>query len=180
MKRLRHIAPLLLLAAGGCLRAPEIVVVDRSTVLEEEASGSFDALEQQLARAGIAPAPVPLSPAQLEALGLVVPPLVDHAELTDADAVDALLVQRCIGEGLDGLLVDTHAACQGHPDRDETDRLVDRVNQARAQLWRWMQSVRPTVSPGDLRSAWRKIHAEGVACGAWLQGADGSWGAKGC
>ncbi len=53
-------------------------MVDRATALEQQAAGSFDELEQQLARAAIAPRPVPLTPEQLEALGIAPPPLVDE------------------------------------------------------------------------------------------------------
>ena len=39
------------LAPLGCIRAPEIVLVDRATALEEQAAGSYSELERKLARA---------------------------------------------------------------------------------------------------------------------------------
>lgn len=164
----------------GCLQAPEIVVVDRATVLEEQAGGSFQEIELKLARAGLAPRPVPMSPAQLEALGIVTPPLVDKTELTDADRVDALLTQHCVGEGRDGLLADTREACRGAADRQSALLLVERVNRARSQLWAWMASVRSGASVAELRSAWQRIHARGVVCGGWRQRDDGVWEEKKC
>ncbi len=179
MKRLALLW-LALVPTLACLSAPPIVVVDRATVLEEEASGSFDDIERQLLRAGLAARPVPLTPAQLEALGLLPPPLVDHTGRTAADQVDSLLVAHCIGEGSDGLLADTRSSCHGLAWSEETERLVDQVNQARALLWRWMQSQRPGISVDELRRAWQRVHARGVVCGGWRQREDGSWEAKQC
>ncbi|MHB8417030.1 MAG: DUF1318 domain-containing protein [Myxococcales bacterium] len=177
---MRRFPLLLLMPLAGCFKAPEIVVVDRSTVLEEEAAGSYADLERELARAGVAPRPVPLTPAQLEALGIAPPPLVDHTNLTDADAADALLVQRCIGEGSDGLLADTHQSCRRPTDREAADRLIERINRARRQLWQWMQEQKPTASLAQIRRAWRELHAEGMVCGGWRQKSDGSWEPKPC
>src|SRR5882724_2729267 len=86
---------------AGCYKPPEIVMVDRATALEQQASGSFEDIERQLDRAAIVPRPVPLSPEQLEALGTRPAPLVDESELTDADRLDGLLAQHCVGEGKD-------------------------------------------------------------------------------
>jgi hypothetical protein len=164
----------------GCIKAPEIVLVDRATALEQQAAGSFEEVEKKLARSAIAPGPVPLTPDQLEALGIKPRPLVDDAELTDADRVDALLRQRCLGEGRDGLLADTFDDCLGAADRVVVVALVDRSNRARAQLWRWMHAQRPEVTVEALRSAWRVAHARGVVCGGWTQRDDGKWEAKKC
>ena len=98
------------LALAGCFKPPEIVMVDRATALEQQAAGSFDELERKLDRAGIEPRPVPLTPEQLESLGVRAAPIVDETELTDADRLDGFLIQHCIGEGKDGLLVDTKDA----------------------------------------------------------------------
>src|SRR6201999_3041914 len=119
-----------LCAVSGCVKAPEIVMVDRATALEQEASGSFDELERKLDRSGIEPDPVPLTPEQLQALGIQPAPLVDASELTDADRLDGFLMQHCLGEGKDGLIVDTHDACQGAADADELASLATRVNAA--------------------------------------------------
>jgi uncharacterized protein YdbL (DUF1318 family) len=171
---------LVLAAPLGCIRAPEIVLVDRATALEQQAAGSFAELEKKLARATLAPRPVPLTPEQLEALGIPPPTLVDATERTDADRADDLLKQHCIGESRDGTLVDTHDACKGAADRAQAMALVERINGARQQLWRWMKDRRPEVAGDELRLAWHKQHARGVVCGGWMQKDDGGWEGKKC
>jgi hypothetical protein len=153
---------------------------DRATALEQQAAGSFPELERKLDHAAAAPRPVPLTPDELEALGIKPLPLVDDTELTDADRLDALLRERCLGEGKDGLLVDTREACRGRRDLGAALELVDRVNRARVQLWRWMQQERGDPSPDGVRRAWRRAHARGVVCGGWIQRDDGVWEEKGC
>jgi uncharacterized protein YdbL (DUF1318 family) len=164
----------------GCVTPPEIVMVDRVTALEQQASGSFDELERKLDRAGIEPQPVPLTAEQLSALGLRPPPLVDESELTDADRLDGLLEQHCVGEGLDGLIADTHDACLGAADPEEIATLRERINRAREALWRYMHAQRIDVSESELRRAWRENHAQNVACGGYIQSGDGTWQAKAC
>jgi hypothetical protein len=166
--------------AFACVKAPDIVIVDRATALEEQAGGSFADLEADLSDAAIAPVPVPLTPAQLEALGLKPLTLVNSTELTDADRVDGLLRQHCLGEGADGLLVDTHGDCHGAEDRARAIELLERVNQARVQLWHWMHEERPAVPEVELRKSWRRAHLTGVVCGGWLQNANGGWEIKKC
>ncbi|HWL86220.1 MAG TPA: hypothetical protein VNO21_10480 [Polyangiaceae bacterium] len=170
----------LVAASLGCFGAPEIVVPDRGTALEQQASGSFTDLERKLNRVSIQPRPVPLTPKQFEALGIKPIRMVDATELTDADVVDGLLLQHCIGEGREGLLVDTHGACVGAADHDGTLELVDRVNGARVQLWRWMHEQRPAASVDDLRRTWREVHARGVVCGGWIERDADQWEAKPC
>ena len=176
----RALATVALLLPLGCVSAPQIVMSNRATALEQQAAGSFDELERKLDHAAVAPRPVPLTPDELEALGIKPMPLVDDTELTDADRLDALLRQRCIGEGRDGLLVDTREACRGRQDLAAALELVDRVNRARVQLWRWMQQERGDASPDALRRTWRKAHARGVVCGGWIQRDDGAWEEKKC
>jgi hypothetical protein len=165
---------------AGCVKAPEIVMVDRATALEQEASGSFDELERKLDRAGIEPDPVPLTPEQLQALGIQPAPLVDASELTDADRLDGFLMQHCLGEGKDGLVVDTHEACQGAADADELAALATRVNAARRQLWRWMHERRSDLAEAELKRAWHERHLENVVCGGWVEQSDGTWRGKAC
>ena len=172
------VAALALLPA--CFKPPEIVMVDRATALEQQASGSFDDLEQKLDRAAIEPRPVPLTPEQLEALGIRPAPLVDESDLTDADRLDGLLAQHCAGEGKDGLIVDTRGACKGTADAEEVQTLLERVNRARRQLWRWMHEQRTDVSEEELQRAWRENHVRNVVCGAWIEGSDGKWQGKSC
>jgi hypothetical protein len=179
---MRHRALLLLaaLASPGCIRAPEIVMVDRATALEEQAAGSFKEVEQRLARAGMSPTPVPLTPNQLEDLGLQPTPLVENMGKTQADRVDELLRRHCVGEGRDGLLVDTRRRCQAGRLTADDVALVDRVNRARMQLWQWMRTVRPGVPEEQLRRSWQQLHAQGVVCGGWVEADDGTWGEKKC
>jgi Protein of unknown function (DUF1318) len=173
-------ATLGLAGSGGCFKAPEFVMVDRATALEQQASGSFDELEQRLDRFAIEPRPVPLTPDQLEALGIRPAPLVDESDLTDADRLDGLLAQHCVGEGKDGLVVDTRDACRGAADAEDVRSLLERVNRARRQLWRWMHEQRTDVSEADLQRAWREGHARNVVCGGWMETPDGKWQAKSC
>jgi hypothetical protein len=167
-------------ALAGCFKPPEIVMVDRATALEQQASGSFDDLELKLDRAAIEPRPVPLTPDQLDALGIRPAPLVDESDLTDADRLDGLLAQHCIGEGKDGLLVDTRDVCKGAADAQEVQTLLERVNRARRQLWLWMHEQRADVSAADLQRAWHDGHVRNVVCGGWIQGNDDTWAAKPC
>jgi len=168
------------LAVLGCVKAPEIVVVDRATALEQQAAGSFDTLERDLAGRAIAPEPVPLTPDQLEALGIKPTPIVDDTHDTEADHVDGLLQQHCIGEGNDGFLADTHDDCKGAADQAEAVKHINRTNRARVQLWRWMQAQRPDLTMDVVRQAWRESHVRGVVCDGWMQRADGQWEAKKC
>jgi hypothetical protein len=165
---------------AACVKPPEIVMVDRATALEQQASGSFDDLERRLDRSAIEPRPVPLTPDQLEALGVRPTPLVDESDLTDADRLDGLLAQHCVGEGKDGLIADTRDACKGAADVQEVQTLLERVNRARRQLWRWMHEQRTDVSEGELQRAWRENHLRNVVCGAWIEGSDGKWQGKSC
>ncbi len=180
MKRAALLGILAAAAPLGCIRAPEIVLVDRATALEQQAGGSFSDLEKKLARTAIAPRPVPLTPEQLEALGIPPPTMVDETDRTDADRVDGLLVQHCVGEARDGTLVETPDACKGAVDRAQAMALLERANAARKQLWRWMRERKPEIKLDDVRSAWQKSHSKGVVCGGWLQKDDGGWEEKKC
>src|SRR5580704_6702921 len=134
MNRVPALTVVIALAAfaglSGCFKPPEIVMVDRATALEQQAAGSFDDLERKLDRAGIEPRPVPLTPEQLETLGIRPRSLVDESELTDADRLDGLLAQHCVGEGKDGLIVDTRDACRGAADAEQVQTLAERANRA--------------------------------------------------
>jgi Protein of unknown function (DUF1318) len=165
---------------AACFKPPEIAMVDRATALEQQASGSFDEIEQRLDREAIEPQPVPLTPEQLEGLGIRPAPLVDESELTAADRLDGLLAQHCVGEGNDGLVVDTREACKGAADAQEVQTLLERTNHARRELWRWMHQQRADISEGELRRAWRENHLRNVVCGGWVQEDDGKWQGKSC
>jgi hypothetical protein len=167
-------------ALCGCIKAPEIVMVDRATALEQQAAGSFTELERKLTRAAITPQPIALTPEQLEILGIPPPNMVDKTERTDADRVDVLLKQRCIGESKEGTLIDTPEACKGAADKAESIALVERTNAARQQLWRWMKERKPDATLDQMRKTWHAAHAKGVVCGGWVQKDDGQWEAKKC
>jgi hypothetical protein len=168
------------LAASGCLKVPEIVVTDRVTALEEQAGGSFEELELKLTRAGIGTRPLALTPQQLETLGLRRPEELKNPDLTKLDRLDRLLRRHCVGEGFDGLLVETAEACRGAVDHDELEQLIERTNLARGQLWQWLWSERPKRSLDEVKRAWVITHRQGVVCGAWVQKPDGSWEERGC
>jgi uncharacterized protein DUF1318 len=179
MKR-RGLLLIAALALPGCIRAPEFVMVDRATALEEQAAGSFKDVERRLARAGMSPTPVPLTPNQLEELGIQPTPLVEDIGKTHADRVDELLRRHCVGEGRDGLLVDTRSQCKPRRLSADDAALVERVNRARSQLWQWMRTVRPDVPEESVRRSWQQVHAQGVVCGGWVEADDGTWGEKKC
>jgi Protein of unknown function (DUF1318) len=171
-------AAALLLTA--CIHAPDIVLVDRATALEQQAAGSYERLEAELTSAAMQPRPAPLSPDQLEAAGHRPAPLVEEAEPTDAERIDGLLKQRCIGEALDGSLVDTHDRCPQTEDLPALLALVDRQNRERSQLWRAIAADRPQASSDDVRRAWRVVHLKHVVCGGQVQNDAGKWEAKKC
>jgi hypothetical protein len=177
---MKRVPVCVLLLMAGCIRAPEIVMVDRATALEQQAAGSFRELEEELARAAMAPQPAPLTPEQLETLGIPPPNFKDKSLDGDADRVDELLKQRCIGETNEGTLQDTQEACKGGADHAEALALIERTNTARQQLWRWMKQRRPGATLEQMRAHWKKAHAQGVTCGAWMQREDGQWEAKKC
>jgi hypothetical protein len=175
------------LALTGCFTPPAVVIVDRRTALEQQASGSFRGLEEELEQAGLAPRPAALTPAQLGASGV----RRDGLEATDtddetSDAVrsDALLVKRCLGEALDGTLVLTVDPCTGTVDVPSVDQLVERINRNRRQLWRWLAGQ--TRGHGrektdeEVRAAWRQTHLAGLPCGGQYQVAGGAWEVKKC
>jgi hypothetical protein len=179
-----RLAPIALAAlAAGCIRAPAVVIVDRKTALEQQASGSFRGLEEELEQAGLAPRPAPLTAAQLGAAGI----RREGLEATDQDddgndagRTDTLLLKRCLGEALDGALVLTLDPCTGTVDVPQVGRLIERVNRERRQLWRWLAGQAPGKTDDEVRAAWREIHLAGLVCGGQLQVAGGAWEVKRC
>lgn len=177
---MNRVVVLLALCATGCIKMAPIVVTDRVTALEEQAGGSFDELELRLTRAGISPRPLPLTPEQLTALGMDRPEKLRDPDLTPMDLLDRLLRQRCVGEGREGLLVETPQACRGAVDHDEVARAVERANRARAVLWDWLQKERPGATLEETRRAWTEAHRRSVVCDGWVQRPDGTWEARKC
>lgn len=170
----------LLGCGSGCLKMSEIVVTDRVTALEEQAGGSFDELELKLTRAGIAPRPLPLTSEELDALGLKAPDTLDDPDSTRMDRLDRLLRQRCVGEGRDGLLVETPKDCKGAVDHDALSRIVESTNRARGQLWEWLRREHPKATLDEVRQSWTTSHRSGVVCGGWVQKPDGTWEPRSC
>jgi uncharacterized protein YdbL (DUF1318 family) len=173
-----------LMAMSGCVKAPTVVIVDRKTALEQQASGSFRGLEEELEQAGVQPRPAPLTSSQLASAGVNGKVLEEDqagaAAGSDAVRTDALLVQRCIGEALEGTLALTIEQCTGTIDVPEVNRLIERVNRERRQLWRWIGEQAKARSAQEVRSAWRQTHLAGLICGGHLQKVDGTWEIKPC
>lgn len=165
---------LLSLLLLGCIRAPDVIVLDRRTALEEQAAGSYRLLEEELYRSQLVPHPVPLVTEQL-------PPSDAPTEPgRDGDQLDRLLVRRCVGEALDGSLVDTRARCSGKVDVPLLLRLIEDGNRQRQQIWARLQSAAKGKSLAEVRAAWRAVHLDNVVCGAQLEVAAGKWEAKSC
>ncbi len=191
-ERFRAVLPAALaaLALAGCITAPAVVIVDRRTALEQQASGSFRGLEEELEQAGLSPRPAPLTPAQLGAAGVRREGLEaadTDDETSDAVRSDALLIKRCLGEALDGTLVLTLDPCTGTLDVPSVDQLVERVNRNRRQLWRWLAGQGSGPTPGkrratddEVRAAWRQTHLAGLPCGGQYQVTGGAWEVKKC
>lgn len=170
--------------------APNVVVVDQKTALEQQAAGGYPALENELEQAGMAPAPEPFAREELasgrqksgEKSGAGA--LGELAELyvkseSDADAIDRLLLQRCIGEAGSGLLEPRPSECVGAADATEMARLLGRENLHRRQLWQLLAKERQ-VSVERVLPAWRERHLTQVVCGGLVESGDGSWEPKSC
>jgi hypothetical protein len=165
----------------GCISAGPITIVDRKTALEEQAAGTYPALDQELKQAGVAPGPVPYTRGQLEAGGVPVgkgdEQLAQEEAVTEADLIDQLLLRRCIGEALDGTLVETSATCTEPIQPARQARLLERENRRRAQIWR---AIAPQKPLEQVRATWRKAHLGEVICGGQVQVEGGAWEAKKC
>jgi hypothetical protein len=172
--------PLVLFAlvAAGCIKAPNIIVLDRATALEREAAGDFPRLSFELARAGTAPRPAPLTREQLEAAGHP-RPIVEQMEASDAERIDALLKVSCVGESSDGTLIETRDRC-AVKEVPHLGALLERANRDRVQIWEWLRRQRPERSLLEVRRAWHDVHLRGVVCGGQVQRSDGNWEPKKC
>jgi hypothetical protein len=171
---------------AGCISAPDVVLLDRKTVLEELASGELHPLENDLREEALVPRGVDYTRAELREAGADVSEgtLSSIVEIyamlrTDAELVDELLVLRCVGESLDGQLVETPTTCSRRVNATRTSAMVQRANRARRQLWRYLEETRPDADPAALRASWRTQHLETVVCGAQLETERG-WEVKRC
>lgn len=184
---MRLILLLPLLAASACIRPPDVVLLDRKTVLEEQASGELHALENELREEVIVPRGADFTRGQLRAAGadlsrgsLSTVVQVHSLVRSEAEFLDDLLVRRCVGEGVSGLLVETPRTCAGRTSAARVSASVQRVNRARRQLWRYLQALRPGATEEEIRETWRRHHLSTVACDAQIQSLDGSWETKRC
>jgi len=158
----------------ACIKVPDVVLVDRRTALEEQAAGSFRALEEALVEASVTPRSVPYTHRQ-PSDGDDAPPDPD----ADSERVDALLTRSCLGEASDGTLVETRKSCTGSVEASELARLIERVNRSRAQIWRFVADKKHAPLE-DVRRAWRALHLGEVVCGGQVQNDDGTWSRKKC
>ncbi len=165
-------------AGAGCVKAPDIVVLDRATALEREAAGSFPRLSFELQRAGTSAQPAVVSREDLEAAGHP-RPIVEELESSDAARIDALLKIACVGEALDGTLSETRDRCQVK-EVPHLGALLERANRDRMQIWEWLRRERPQRSLAEVRRAWREVHLRAVVCGGQVQRDDGGWEPKKC
>jgi hypothetical protein len=165
-------------ALAGCIKAPQIVVLDRATTLEREAAGDFPKLEFQLLRGGTQPRPAPLTREQLEAAGHA-RPIVEQVDHSDAERIDELLKISCVGEALDGSLVETRDRCTVK-EVPHLGMLLEKANRDRMQIWEWLRRQRPERSLTQVRRAWHDTHVAAIICGGQLQRDDGGWEAKKC
>jgi hypothetical protein len=177
-------AVVLALLLAGCV-SPNVVVVDQKTALEQQAAGDYPPLDSELEQAGLAPSPEPFTREELAAgrarsgsgvLGEL-GELYARAE-TDADVIDRLLLQKCIGEAVSGLLVPRPSECVGATDATELARVIGRENLHRRQLWDLLARER-SASSEQVRLLWRVQHLEQVLCGSLVETAAG-WEPKSC
>jgi hypothetical protein len=165
-------------ALTGCIHAPDIVVLDRATALEREAAGQYPRLDLELQQAGTAARPAALTREQLEDAGHP-RPVIEELAPSDAERIDALLKDNCVGEALDGTLAETRDRC-AMKQVPHLSTLVERTNRDRVQMWEWLKAARPQRSMQEVRQAWREVHLRGVTCGGQIQRSDGKWEPKKC
>lgn len=176
----------LTLVLGGCIKAPDVVLVDRHTLLEAQASGRLPQQEAQLAQAGISPGPAAFTPGQLERSGWHSVPGHDAiaalyaSQTDDASVLEQWLVRRCVGEANDGTLIPTPDVCSGAMDAADVARRLERANRNRRQVWAYLQGQQKRASEAEVRDVWRTQHRQEAACGAWWQKSDGIWEQKPC
>lgn len=177
---------LLLLATAGCIKAPDVIIVDRHSLLEEQAGARMPSTEAQVAQAGLSPGPAPLTSGELaksgwhsdaghDAIAALYSGWVD-----DAEAIDQLLVRHCVGEADDGTLVSTLDACSGATDVADIGRRLEKANRSRRQIWLYLGQQRPQAREADTRASWRQQRRIALVCGGWWQKDDRAWEAKVC
>jgi hypothetical protein len=180
------VALVVTLPGAGCIQA-HVAVVDRATALEQQAGGEFGTLERDLLQSGLSPRAAELTRGEIEASGIDTSRttldriLRIHALRAEDDAaLDDLFARHCVGEGRDGLVVETADACRGEYDAAAATPLIERANRDRRQLWAYLLELRPNDTPEGIRGAWRKAHRVIAPCGVRWQADDLSWEVKSC
>ena len=177
---------LALLALLPACVAANVVVVDQKTALERQAAGNYPTLENDVQQAGLAPAPEAFTREVLVAgraregrgaLGELAELIVSGE--SEAEAIDRLLLQKCVGEAQSGLLVPRPADCIGAADSTELVRVIGRENLHRRQLWQLLASEH-NADVERARQVWRKLHVEEVVCGGLVESGRDRWGPKPC
>lgn len=172
---------------SGCIKAPNtLYMVDEKTALEKQATGEFASLETELSGALLKPAVQPYLASELgagqrsEATELASLSSIYNLELNEQERVNLLLVRRCVGESMDGLLVQTASTCAGATDVTEVVALVQRVNRNRKQLFSWIGKNSPSLDEKTIVERWREAHLKAVICGGQIELKVGVWGVKEC
>lgn len=170
----------------GCIKAPDVVLVDRHTLLEEQAAGRLPAAEAAADQAALSPGPASLTSGALAKSGWHTDAGHDAIAalygdwLDDAQVLDQWLTRHCVGEAVDGTLVSTPDACSGATDLAEVSRRLEKANRTRRQIWLYVQQQRRGATEQDVRASWRQERQKALVCGGWWQKDDRAWEAKAC
>lgn len=185
MTRALHLALCVPLLA--CIKAPDVVMVDRQTMLEEQLTGELQPLDDLLRELALVPTVQDFTRGQLEASGvdlqddtLTQVTRVHAVILSELERIDDLLIRRCVGEGRSGLLEETPGTCSGRHNATRTSASVHRVNRARKQLWQHLRDQEPATPPDVLQTRWRAAHVKTVVCGGQVQNDAGVWELVSC
>jgi len=164
---------------AGCIKAPEVVIVDRRTALELQAGGRNVPLEEKLEQATIRPGATPF---ETREVGAAVARSFDRDDegSTDADLADSLLEKACLAEGFEGVLVETPATCNSTAEVAIVGALVERTNRHRRQLWQLMVRKQAGLTESEASRAWRTVHLRDIPCGARIERFPGQFEVKAC
>jgi hypothetical protein len=166
-------------ALAGCIKAPEVVIVDRKTALELQAGGHHAPAEEKLEQATMRPGATPF---ETREVGSAVARSFDRDDegATDADLTDSLLEKACVAEGFDGLLVQTPATCAIAVDGAVVGALIERTSRHRRQLWQLMVRKQQGLTEAEAARAWRTVHLRDLPCGARIERFPGQFEVKAC
>lgn len=175
------------IALMSCIKAPDVVMVDRQTMLEEQLTGELQPLDNTLRELALVPTAQDFTRGQLEAAGVDLQDdtlrqvtRVHAIILSELELLDDLSIRRCVGEAKSGLLEETPSTCSGRHNAARTSASVNRVNRARQQLWQHLRDKEPGVAPEVLQARWRQAHVKTVVCGGQVQKDDGTWEIVSC